>query len=44
MIALHFEAKATFTDLDTSGEGGELLLFRRPNEFWKIPRFLLKWT
>jgi hypothetical protein len=42
MSALHYEAKATFTDLDTSGEGGELLLFLLTERFLKIPQILCK--
>lgn len=42
MSALHYEAKATFTDLDKSGEGGELLLFLLTERFLKIPQILCK--
>src|SRR5450830_728064 len=42
MSALHYEAKATFSDLDKSGEGGELLLFLLAERFLKIPQILCK--
>lgn len=42
MTALHYEAKSTFTDLDNSGEGGELLLFLLTERFLKIPQILCK--
>ena len=42
MTALHYEAKNAFTDLDTSGEGGELLLFLLTERFLKIPQILCK--
>lgn len=42
MINLHYQAKATFTDLNTSGEGGELLLFLLTERFLKIPQILCK--
>lgn len=42
MTALHYEARQTFTDLDKSGEGGELLLFLLAERFLKIPQILCK--
>ena len=39
---LHSEAKGAFTDLDNSGEGGELLLYLLAERFLKIPQILCK--
>lgn len=39
---LHAEAKGAFTDLDNSGEGGELLLYMLAERFLKIPQVLCK--
>lgn len=42
MSGLHYEAKKAFTDLDKSGEGGELLLFLLAERYLKIPQVLCK--
>lgn len=39
---LHYEAKSAFTDLDNSGEGGELLLYLLAERFLKIPQIMCK--
>ncbi|MCL4678065.1 MAG: DUF1837 domain-containing protein [Alphaproteobacteria bacterium] len=39
---LHEEAKKLFTDLEKSGEGGELLLFMLAENFLKLPQLLCK--
>jgi len=40
--ALLFEAKALFTDLETTGEGGEMLLYVLAQHFLKLPQVLCK--
>jgi hypothetical protein len=40
--ALLFEAKALFTDLEKSGEGGEMLLYVLAQHFLKLPQVLCK--
>lgn len=40
--ALHQEARAVFTDLATTGEGGELLLFLLAERFLGLPHVLCK--
>ncbi|WP_292035623.1 MULTISPECIES: HamA C-terminal domain-containing protein [unclassified Brevundimonas] len=42
MTGLYHEARATFTDLDQSGEGGELLLHLLAQRFLKLPQVLCK--
>src|SRR6185437_3844753 len=39
---LHYEAKGAFTDLEKSGEGGELLLYLLAERFLKIPQIMCK--
>jgi hypothetical protein len=39
---LHYEAKNAFTDLENSGEGGELLLYLLAERFLKIPQIMCK--
>lgn len=40
--ALHEQAKRSFTDLATTGEGGEMLLFLLAERFLKLPQILCK--
>lgn len=42
MSKLHHQARGTFTDLETSGEGGEMLLFLLAERFLKLPQVLCK--
>ena len=42
MVQLHYVAKNAFTDLDLSGEGGELLLFLLAERFLRMPQILCK--
>jgi hypothetical protein len=42
VTSLHREACATFTDLERSGEGGEMLLFLLAERFLKLPQILCK--
>jgi hypothetical protein len=39
---LHERARATFTDLENTGEGGEMLLFLLAERFLKLPQVLCK--
>lgn len=41
-IALYFRALGTFTDLTTTGEGGELLLYLLAERFLGLPQILCK--
>ena len=42
MIGLHEQAKALFTDLAKSGEGGELLLFALAERMLRLPQLICK--
>lgn len=42
VAALHHEAKAAFTDLSNTGEGGEMLLYLLAERFLGIPQVLCK--
>lgn len=42
MAALHDRARRTFTDLEKTGEGGEMLLFLLAERFLKLPQVLSK--
>lgn len=41
-IELHYRALGTFTDLQTSGEGGEFLLYLLAERFLNLPQILCK--
>ncbi|AMO72506.1 HamA C-terminal domain-containing protein [Sphingorhabdus sp. M41] len=42
VAALHHQAMGTFTDLNNTGEGGEMLLFLLAERFLKLPQVLSK--
>ena len=42
IVQLHYVAKNAFTDLDNSGEGGELLLFLLAERFLRMPQIICK--